>query len=313
MGQVITGGRLRVPLGVAAALLAASALSACGGSGGHGGSRGSSTATPTAPATSRTTATTAPADAASTAPASATGTPTAARQVRASVYFLQAGKLSPGPRPVPAPATAAGALRALLAGPNAFERAHGRSTAIPSGTALRSVAVHAGVATVDLSARYDDGAAGASARQRLAQVVFTATRFGGIGSVRFEVGGIPVTALGGVSLSRPVGRADFEAVSPAVLMESPLIGDTVRSPLRVWGTADTFEAVFRLRLTDAAGHTAADVQVKAASGTGTRGAFDVTFPYRATRTGPGTLTAYYVSPANGSDVTAQSVPLTVNR
>lgn len=326
-----TAGRRRVPLGLAAALAAVSVLSACGGGGGGGGSASPSgtSPTPSAPGTPTggpTTATGGPAPTGAATPtgaltptSGATATtpvpPTTPAQIRSAVYFLQAGKLSPAPRTVSAPATAAGALRALLTGPNAYERAHGRGSAIPSGTSLRSLAVTARVATVDLSGRYDDGAAGPSARQRLAQVVFTATRFPGIDKVRFAVDGKAVTAFGAqhIALGRPVGRADFEDVNPVVLMESPLLGETVRAPVRVWGTANTFEAVFRLRLTDAAGRVAADVRVQATSGTGTRGTFDVTFPYHATRGGPGTLTAYYSSPADGSDVTVQRVPLNLNR
>ncbi|MFD8716938.1 Gmad2 immunoglobulin-like domain-containing protein [Streptomyces sp. NPDC059629] len=95
-----------------------------------------------------------------------------------------------------------------------------------------------------------------------------------------------------------------------MLVESPLIGDTVRTPVRVWGSADTFEAVFRLKVTDTTGRTTADVRVTATSGTGTRGAFDVTFPYKPVRTGPGLLTAYYLSVRDGRAVT---VPLYLNR
>lgn len=309
--------RRRIPFTAVAALAVASVLSACG-SGGTGAAAAPS-GTGTAGSASRTGSGTSAAGAADAADAASTTTTAAARaaaqRVSTAVYFVQAGKLSPAPRSVTAPSTAAGALRALFAGPNAYERAHGRGTAIPSGTALRSITVRSGVATVDLSGRYDDGASGASARQRLAQVVFTATRFPGIVSVRFALDGKPVTAFGAqhIALGRPVGRAAFEDVSPAVLMESPLIGNTVRTPLRVRGTANTFEAVFRLRLTDAAGRTAADVKVTASSGTGTRGTFDVTIPYRATRTGSGKLTAYYVSPATGKNVVVQTVPLSVVR
>ncbi|MEV7385949.1 Gmad2 immunoglobulin-like domain-containing protein [Streptomyces sp. NPDC091215] len=110
-----------------------------------------------------------------------------------------------------------------------------------------------------------------------------------------------------------MGRADFEELAPAVPVESPLIGDTVRTPVRVWGSADTFEAVFRLKVTDATGRTAADVRVTATSGTGTRGAFDVTFPYKPVRTGPGLLTAYYLSARDGRAVTVDTVPLYLNR
>jgi len=145
--------------------------------------------------------------------------------------------------------------------------------------------------------------------------VFTLTRFPTVNKVSFEIEGEPVKQLGGegVVLDGPVGRADFEDLCPAVLVESPMIGDTVRTPLRVWGSADTFEAEFQLKVTDTAGRTAADVQVRATSGTGTRGTFDVTFPYKATRSGPGLLTAYFVSPEDGRPVTVDTVPLTVNR
>ncbi|MDC2954713.1 GerMN domain-containing protein [Streptomyces gilvifuscus] len=247
---------------------------------------------------------------------SAGGTGTAsAKRVRTAVYFLHDGKVSAVPRTVTAPATATAALHALLAGPSRFEGHRGRTTAVPSGTELRSVDVQGRLATVDLSERFLDDGGGPSMRARLAQVVFTLTRFPTVRKVAFEIDGKPVRYFGpeGVVLDGPVGRADFEDLSPAVLVESPLIGDAVRTPLRVWGSADTFEAEFRLRLTDVSGHRAADVPVRATSGTGTRGTFDVTFPYRAVRTGPGLLTAYFVSPEDGRPVTVDTVPLAVNR
>ncbi|MFI6654939.1 GerMN domain-containing protein [Streptomyces sp. NPDC050523] len=240
---------------------------------------------------------------------------TGAKSIRTAVYFLHGEKVSPAPRAVTAPATATAAVRALLAGPNGYEARHGRTTAVPSGTRLRSLVIRNHVATVDLSGRYDDGGGSLSMQERLAQVVFTVTRFPTVHKVAFEVDGKPVHHFGGegIVLNGPVGRADFENVSPAVLVESPLIGDAVRSAVRVWGSADTFEAEFRLKVTDTTGHTAADVLVRATSGTGTRGTFDVTFPYKAARTGPGLLTAYFVSPADGRPVTVDTVPLTVNR
>ena len=238
-----------------------------------------------------------------------------AKKVRTAAYFLHREKVSAAPRTVSAPSTAASAMRALLAGPDRAEIDHGRTTAIPSGTELRSVVIRNRIATVDLSGRYDDGGGSLSMRARLAQVVFTLTRFPTVDKVSFEIEGEPVKQLGGegVVLDGPVGRADFEDLCPAVLVESPMIGDTVRTPLRVWGSADTFEAEFQLKVTDTTGRTAADVQVRATSGTGTRGTFDVTFPYKATRSGPGLLTAYFVSPEDGRPVTVDTVPLTVNR
>lgn len=240
--------------------------------------------------------------------------PSAGKKVRTAVYFLHGAKVSAAPRTVAAPATATAAVRALLAGPSRYEGSRSRTTAIPPGTDLRSVAVRNHVATVDLSGRYDDAGGSGSMRGRLAQVVFTLTRFPAVHKVAFEIEGKPVTHFGPrrTVLNGPVGRADFEDVSPAVLVESPLLGDTGRTPLRVWGSANTSEAEFRLKVTDAAGHAAADVLVRATSGTGVRGTFDVTVPYRVVRAGPGLLTAYYVSPKDGRPVTVDTVPLTVN-
>ena len=282
------------------------------GSGTSGGTSGAPAPTTSAPSTPSGPSATTP-SAPGTGGAGGTGG-TAAKTIRAAVYFLHGENVSPAPRAVTAPATAAAAVRALLAGPNGYEARHGRTTAVPSGTRLRSLVIRDHVATVDLSGRYDDGGGSLSMRERLAQVVFTVTRFPSVHKVAFEVDGKPVHHFGGegIVLNGPVGRADFESVSPAVLVESPLIGDAVRTPVRVWGSADTFEAEFRLKVTDTTGHTAADVLVRATSGTGTRGTFDVTFPYKAARTGPGLLTAYFVSPADGRPVTVDTVPLTVN-
>lgn len=231
------------------------------------------------------------------------------------MYFLHGKQVSPEPRTVAVPTTAAAALRALLSGPNRFERGHARTTAIPAGTELRSIVVRRHIATIDLSGRYDDGGGSLSMRARLAQVVFTATRFPSIHKVQFELDGKPVASFGGegIVLNHPVGRADFESLTPEILVKSPLIGDTVRTPVRIWGSANTFEATFQLKLTDPAGRTAANVYVVATSGSGTRGTFDVTVPYKATRSGAGVLTAYYSSLEDGRSVIIDTVPLTMTR
>ncbi|MET8451128.1 Gmad2 immunoglobulin-like domain-containing protein [Streptomyces sp. NPDC005209] len=313
-GPVMLVAALSVPLLVAGACgtaagppPAASARPGESASAGSGASGGTSSG-PASPGTTTSSAT------APRAPATGS-TGAAGRHITTAVYLLHAGHISPAPRTVTAPATAAGSVRALLAGPDGYERGHDRTSAIPPGTTLHSVAVRDQVATVDLSGRYDDGGGTVSLRARLAQVVFTVTRYPGIRKVGFELDGKPVSSFGaaGIVLNGPVGRADFEDVSPAVLVESPLMGEGISSPLRVRGSADTFEAEFRLKVTDVSGRTAADVLVRASSGTGTRGTFDVTLPYKAARTGPGLLTAYFISPENGRPVIVDTVPLTVNR
>lgn len=241
---------------------------------------------------------------------------TASTTVSVSVYYLHGETLAPARRTVAAPGTAAGAVTALLAGPTSSEAHAGWTSTIPTGTSLRGVSLHGTVATVDLSSRYAAGGGSFSMNARLAQVVFTATQFPAVRQVQFRLDGKAVTVFGGegIVLSHPVGRADFESYAPAVLVEAPVIGDTVRSGFRVWGSANVFEAVFRLALTDSAGRTVADVRVMASSGTGTRGTFDVTLPYRSTAvTGPGSLTAYYLSAKDGSRITAAVIPVVVTR
>lgn len=269
-----------------------------------------SVTTTSSPAASTSITPTAPTRTSSTPPTGPAGPTTSV-----SVYFLQNEKLVPTRRQVATPAVAQAALTALLAGPTATESAAGMSSSIPAGTALRGVSVRSGTATVDLSGTFASGGGTFSMTSRLAQVVFTATRFGTIRRVDFRLDGVPVTVFGGegIILDHPQTRADFEDLSPAVLVESPTFGTTVRSPLRVYGTANTFEAVFRLRVVDTAGATLVDTRVMASSGTGTRGTFDVTLRFTVTRPGTGRLIAWYASPKDGSEVVVAEVPVELRR
>jgi hypothetical protein len=87
----------------------------------------------------------------------------------------------------------------------------------------------------------------------------------------------------------------------AVIITSPKSLATVKSPLRVTGTADIFEGTFRLQVVDVANHVLVDQQVKASCGTGCRGTFDTTLTFFAW---PGTirLYAYRPSPKDGHRV-----------
>jgi hypothetical protein len=82
------------------------------------------------------------------------------------------------------------------------------------------------VATVDVSRRYEDGGGSTSMLLRVAQVVYTAARFPTVRKVAVRIAGRPVTAVGGerVVVSPPVGRAEFEAQTPPILVEQPLPG-----------------------------------------------------------------------------------------
>lgn len=200
-----------------------------------------------------------------------------------------------------------------MRGPDAQERAGGLATAIPAGTEVNGVWVANGVATVDLSRAFESGGGSASTTLRVAQVVHTLTQFPTVERVAFRLDGEPVDAIGGegVVVSPPVDRGDFEDQAPAILVESVGPGDVVESPLRVTGTANTFEATLNLRLVTAAGAVLHDDFVTATAGTGTRGTFEKTIEFDAA--GDATLVAYERSAEDGSEINVVEIPIVLRR
>ena len=170
-----------------------------------------------------------------------------------------------------------------------------------------------GTATVDLSAAFAGGGGSSSMQGRVAQVVYTLTQFSTVTAVNFEVDGQPITALGGegVVLEQPQTRADWESFTPAILVESPLPGDAITSPLHATGTANTFEATFQIRIVDATGNTVYEHFATATSGTGTRGTFDETVTFTTTNHGVGTFSVFERSAKDGSEINTVSFPVTL--
>lgn len=243
---------------------------------------------------------------------STTDTPAEETEVRA--YFMRDERVGPVARESDGPAVAMAAMEALLAGPSEDEQQLGFSSAIPDGTELISVTVDERIATVDLSAAFGSGGGSASMMSRVAQVVFTLTQFPTVDAVRFEMEGEPVTALGGegLLLDEPQSRADWESLTPAILVESPLPFEQVTSPLRIQGTANTFEAQFRLNVVDGEGLIVYDEPVMATSGTGTRGTFDVTATFEVPRAGIGAVIVWEESAEDGSQIHLVEVPISVS-
>ena len=246
------------------------------------------------------------------APTTTAPTSTTASGVSAfRIYLMRGDKLAVAGRTAPAtPAVATAAMTALLAGPTQAESSAGLSSTIPAGTALRSVSIKDGTATVDLSSTFSSGGGSLSMTARLAQVTFTLTQFPSVSGVVFRLDGTPVTVFGGegIVLDHPATRAGFESVAPAILVESPTPGAALNGSLRVWGTANVFEAQFRLEVVDSSGRVLADQPVRATSGTGTRGTFDVTVSMSPSA-GPVTLNVFNVSAKDGSRQDQVSVPL----
>lgn len=210
------------------------------------------------------------------------------------VYFLRGGKVWPAPRKVAVTeAVAKAALEALLAGPTEQEDTElGFSTAIPAGAVLESVEISDGVARVELSAELPE--------ESLAQVAYTASQFPTVESVEIQ--------------DQAVTRADFEDLTPAILVESPLSFEQVTSPLRVTGTANTFEATFSYELTDTDGLIVDENFVTATSGTGTRGTFDFsTDPFTVPFDGVGSLIVFERSAKDGSRINLVEIPLRMEK
>jgi hypothetical protein len=131
--------------------------------------------------------------------------------------------------------------------------------------------------------------------QRTAEEVYTLSQFAPTRAI----------AVGGRSYT----RADFEDLTPAILVEAPLPFATVSAPLRLRGTANTFEATFEYELLDSTGKTLAKHFVTATSGSGTRGTYDVTIPFGPPG-GSGTLFVYELSAKDGSRIHQVEIPLT---
>lgn len=210
------------------------------------------------------------------------------------VYFVLDGKVWPVHREVDeTDAVATAALEELLAGPTDEEEVQlSFSTAIPDGVELESVSVADGVASVELSDELPEEA--------LAQVVYTATQFSTVGAV--EIAGKSYT------------RADFEDLTPAILVESPLYFQDVGNPVRATGTANTFEATFQYQLTDTDGRIVDENFVTATSGSGTRGTFDFTTKeYEIPFDGFGALIVYELSAKDGSRINLREIPVRMSK
>jgi len=247
---------------------------------------------------------------------STTTTTAADETLTLNVYFVRDEKICAAARIVPkTEQVGAAAMEALLEGPTTEEEAAGVFNAIPKGTTFLGLDIEDGIASVDLSEEYASGGGTLSMSMRLAQVVFTLTQFPTVKGVEFKLDGRPVEVFSGegIILDHPVDRSDYEELSPAILAESPTLGSTVSSPLRVTGTANTFEATFRVNIVNWDGLIIADQVVTATSGTGTRGTFDVTIPFEVDREGLGALIVFENSAKDGSPINVVEIPLQLEK
>ena len=194
----------------------------------------------------------------------------------------------------PTQLVATAAVNALLDGPTSDERLTGLASAVPPGTKLISIAIHNGVATVDLTSEFQSGAGSRSMQMRLAQVVYTLTQFPTVQKVRFSLDGSPVNVFSneGIVLDHPVGRSDYVNLLPAIVVEKPSTGDRVTSPVTVSGTANVFEANLTVEVHDALDRIVGKTFTTASCGTGCSGTFSVPVAYKVARAQQGTIVVH---------------------
>ena len=272
---------------------------------------------------------------------SPTVAPTAPATMIVRAYFLMrdgsGGEVVNEPTLVPvlrtvprSTATATAAMKALLAGPSAKERAPKWpiKTLIPAGSKLLGIEISGGLATVDLSAEFaslspDDVWDGGSysLHGRVAQVVYTLTQFTTVDRVNFKLDGKPVKVLFGmpdpesgaseaIALDKPVTRATYrDHYLPLIFVDRPAWGASLLNPGRVTGLANVNEAQFRMALLDRNDKVLTDTPVLATCGTGCWGRFDVILRYDVSSAQWGTLRVWDISEYSGRPVAVREYPV----
>jgi len=207
------------------------------------------------------------------------------------VYFMLEGggtDYRPGPflvsvyREIPrTQAVATAAMRLLIEGPTDDEQAGvpGLSSAVPADPMLLGVYIADGLATVVLSREYEAGGGTLSMAARLAQVVFTVTQFPTVQEVEIHLDGEPVTIFSseGIIMDHPVGRDDYQDLTPLIFVDDPAYGAPATCPLRVRGVAAVFEAQFNWELANWDGLIVAEGSAMTDNGMGW-GNFEFTIP-----------------------------------
>ena len=204
-------------------------------------------------------------------------------------------------------------MEALLAGPS-FDETEGSpqiKSAIPEGTAVLGVEIEAGLATVDLSTKFDEGVGSFGMFVRLAQVVYTLTRLPGVDEVAFEIEGEPVTVFSseGIELDGPQQRDDYYDLLPPIFVDQPAWGEPVTSPIQVRGLSNVFEAVSQVMLSDGDGEPVFEDTVMATCGTGCWGEWSVEIPFEVDREQFGTLMVWEFSAEDGSRIHVREYPV----
>lgn len=267
-----------------------------------------STAAPEPPATTEAPATTA---------APTTTSEASPEEVVVNVYWLRDTQIAVGGRMVEPPAVAAAALEELAAGPDPLEAELGMGTAIPPGTEVLGLTIDDGLATVDLSSEFEVTGMGTSGEIGLvSQVVFTLTQFPTVDAVTVTIEGEERDVILSHGLdATDLTRVEFlDAISPAIVMESPYPGQSVAAPLTVTGFSRTFEAtvVWEVTLPPDEEVVAEGFTTAAQPDVDRFGPFEFTVELPPTASGPAVLRVFEESARDGSPVNVYEVPVVVD-
>ncbi|MGH2751602.1 MAG: Gmad2 immunoglobulin-like domain-containing protein [Actinomycetota bacterium] len=228
------------------------------------------------------------------------------------VWFAKGRRLAPAFVTEEAtPRVGSAALEALFAGPPSGEAKV--YSAIPRDTRLNGLAIKGGTATVDLSSAYESGGGTASMGMRLGQVTFTLTQFPTVKRVAFELDGEPVEIFSGEGLviEKPLTRADFEDISPPIILSRPRANSEVQSPVTISGTANVFEATVSIRIVSATGEVLAETFTTATCGSGCRGGYSEPVDLDVEEPTEATILVFEQSAEDGSERFPVEVPVTL--
>jgi len=242
---------------------------------------------------------------------SAEGTDEDVNTVSFQVWFADGKKLAPAIATIETtPRVGSASLDALIEGPAG---AGDLTSAIPDGTTVKSLNIAGGTATVDLSSEFEAGSGIPSMGMRLGQLTFTLTQFPTVKRVVLEVEGEQVEEFSkeGLVIERPLTRADFEDISPAIIVNRPLGESESASPVTVSGTANVFEANVSIRIVGSDDEVLAETFTTASCGSGCRGKFSEAVEFDVEEPTEATIQVYEESAETGKPVNMIEVPVTL--
>jgi Sporulation and spore germination/Immunoglobulin-like domain of bacterial spore germination len=240
--------------------------------------------------------------------------------VPVSIYLLRGGAVAPAQRNV-SPAGGSifdAAVDVLLGGPSDDDKAAGLTTGIRAGTKRRGdVALDAAAktATVDLSRQFRSSDAELQAT-RMAQVVFTLTQFPAIQRVAFALEGDTLRALDGdgKQLEGAATRADYAALTPHILVDTPAVWANPTTPIDLRGSALDADETLHYRLVDGNDQTLAEGDVTTGkAGSDGRRSLKAAIPYTLDAAARGTLVVYALVTDDARERNAVAIPLDLQK